>query len=54
MIPPHTVTLVPKTDLERALVGYVERRGLATGDEVTIRRWLANLPDNIAIMEREP
>ena len=53
MLPPHTVTPVSKTDLERALVGYVERRGLDAEDETTIRRWLANLPDNIAIIERE-
>ena len=53
MLPPHTVTPVSKTDLERALVGYVERRGLEAEDETTIRRWLANLPDNIAIIERE-
>lgn len=51
--PPHTVTPVSKTDLERALVGYVERRGLEAEDEAIIRRWLANLPDNIAIIERE-
>ena len=54
MMPPHTVTPVTKTDLERALIEYVERRGLGAGDEVTIRRWLANLPDNIAIIERQP
>ena len=38
MMPPHTVTPVTKTDLERALVAYIERRGLEAGEEVTIRR----------------
>ena len=54
MMPPHTVTPVTKTDLERALIDYVERRSLGDGDFVSIRRWLANLPDNIAIIERQP
>ena len=53
MLPPHTVTPVSKTDLERALVGYVERRGLDAEDETTIRTWLANLPDNIAFIEHK-
>lgn len=54
MMPPHTVTPVTKTDLERALVVYVQRRGIGTEYETTIRRWLANLPDNIAVIERDP
>lgn len=54
MLPPHSVTPVTKAELERALIDYVGRRAIGIEDETTIRRWLANLPDNIAIMEREP
>ena len=53
-MPPHTVTPVTKMDLERAHIDYVGRRGIGGAGETTIRRWLANLPDNIAIIEREP
>ena len=54
MMPPHTVAPVTKAELERALVDYVTRRGIGAEDEAAIRRWMANLPDNIAIIEREP
>lgn len=54
MIPPHAVTPVTKAELERALVDYIERRGVEAEDEATIRRWMANMPENIAIIEREP
>lgn len=54
MLPPHAVTPVTKAELERAVIGYVERRGIGAEDEATIRRWLASMPDNIAIMERRP
>ncbi|MDE2788189.1 MAG: hypothetical protein OXL37_16235 [Chloroflexota bacterium] len=54
MMPPHTVTPVTKAELERALVDYVTRRGIRTEDEAIIRRWMADMPDNIAIIEREP
>ena len=54
MMPPHTVTPVTKAELERALVDYVARRGIEAGDEATIRRWMVNMPDSIAIIEREP
>ena len=54
MMPPHTVTPVTKAELERALVDYVTRRGIRAEDEAAIRRWMANIPDNIAIIEREP
>ena len=54
MMPPHTVTPVTKAELERALVDYVTRRSIRAEDEAAIRRWMANIPDNIAIIEREP
>ena len=54
MMPPHTVTPVTKAELERALVDYIGRRGIGAEDETIIRRWMANMPDNIAIIEREP
>ena len=54
MLPPHVITPTTKVELEGALADYIGRRGIGAEDESTIRRWLANLPDNIAIMEREP
>ena len=54
MMPPHTVTPVTKAELERALVNYIGRQGIGAEDAATIRRWMANMPDNIAIIEREP
>ena len=54
MLPPHALTPVSKAELEIALIDYVARRGIAGEDEATIRRWMSNLPDNIAIIEREP
>jgi hypothetical protein len=54
MLPPHVVTPVTKTELERALADYIGRRGIGAEDEATIRGWMANMPDNIAIIEREP
>ncbi|CAI7998144.1 hypothetical protein GBAR_LOCUS2336 [Geodia barretti] len=53
-LPPHVVTPVTKPELERALADYIGRRGIGAEDEAAIRRWMANLPDNIAIIEREP
>ena len=54
MMPPHTVTPVTKAELERALVDYIGGRGIRAEDEATLRKWMANMPDNIAIIEREP
>ena len=54
MLPPHVVTPVTKTDLEKALADYIGRRSIGAEDEAAIRRWMATLPDNIAIREREP
>lgn len=54
MPPPHTVTPVDKEELERALVQYLRRRGINSEDAARIRSWLANMPDEVAIIEREP
>lgn len=54
MLPPHVVTPVEKDVLEDALANYVERRGIGAEEEAKIRAWLGQLPDNIAIIEREP
>ncbi len=54
MLPPHVVTPVAKDVLEDALANYVERRGVGAEEEAKIRAWLGQLPDNIAIIEREP
>ncbi|MXZ92261.1 MAG: hypothetical protein F4W95_01510 [Chloroflexi bacterium] len=54
MPPPHIVTPVTKDVLEDALADYVERRGIASEDEVKIRAWLAQMPDAIAIIELQP
>ena len=54
MPPPHTVTPVDKEELEHALVQYLQRRGINEEDAARIRSWLANMPDEVAIIEREP
>ncbi len=54
MLPPHTVTPVNKFALEEALHRYLERRGISADDEAKIRAWLAQMPNHIAIIEREP
>jgi hypothetical protein len=54
MLPPHVVTPVTKTELESALADYIGRRDIGAEDEATIRRWIANMSDNIAIIERDP
>ena len=53
-LPPHVVTPVAKDVLEDALADYLERREIRAEDEAKIRAWLALLPDNIAIIERDP
>lgn len=53
MLPPHVVTPVEKTELESALTGYVARRGIGALDEATIRAWLQQMSDQVAIIERE-
>ena len=52
--PPHTVTPVDREELEQALVQYLRRRGINAEDAARIRSWLANMPDEVAIIEREP
>ena len=54
MPPPHTVTPVDKEELEHALVQYLQRRRISAEDAVRIRSWLTNMPDEVAIIEREP
>ena len=54
MLPPHVVTPVSKDALEAALAEYVRRKGVGAEDEVRIRGWLALMPDDVAIIEREP
>ena len=53
MLPPHTVTPVEKAVLEDALADYRERRGISAEDEARIRAWLAQMPDEVAVIERE-
>ncbi len=54
MLPPHVVTPVEKVVLEDALADYLQRRGVGAEDAARIRAWLDGLPDEIAIVEREP
>ena len=54
MLPPHVVTPVEKDVLEDALADYLQRRGVGAEDGGKIRAWLDGLPDEIAIIEREP
>ena len=54
MLPPHVVTPVEKVVLEDALADYLQRHGVGAEDEARIRTWLDGLPDEIAIIEREP
>ena len=54
MLPPHTVTPIDKFALEEALERYLGRLGTSPEDEAKIRAWLAQMPDDIAIIEREP
>ena len=54
MLPPHVVTPVEKDVLENALIEYIGRKGIDADDEVKIRAWLAQMPHDIAIIEREP
>ena len=54
MLPPHVVTPVDKSNLERALAEYVSRKDVSADDAAKIRSWLDQLPDEVAIIEREP
>lgn len=53
LLPPHVVTPVAKDVIEDALANYIERRAICAEEEAKIRAWLGQLPDNIAIIERE-
>ena len=54
MIPPQVVTPVEKSVLEDALSEYIERRDISAADAAWIQTWLDRMPDEIAIIEREP
>ena len=54
MIPPYVVTPVEKSVLEDALSEYIERRDISAADAARIQTWLDRMPDEIAIIEREP
>ena len=54
MLSPNVVTPVDKESLEQALADYVQRRSVSAEDAAQIRSWLANMPDEVAIIEREP
>ena len=54
MLPPYVVTPVEKSVLEDALSEYIERRDISAADVSRIRAWLDRMPDEIAIIEREP
>ena len=54
MLPPHTVTPVEKAVLEDALADYLQRTGVSAADAARIRAWLDGMPDEVAIIEREP
>ena len=54
MLPPHTVTPVEKVVLEDALADYLQRSGASAADAARIRAWLGGMPDEVAIIERDP
>lgn len=35
------------------MADYIQRRGVSPADEAIIRAWIAELPDDIGIVERE-
>ncbi len=53
MLPPYVVTPVQKDELEAALADYIARRGISAEDVEKIRDWMAPMPDEIGIIERE-
>ena len=53
MLPPHTVTPVDRAELEQAFARYVQRRRISQEDAARIRSWLARMPSEVAIIERE-
>ena len=53
MLPPHIVTPVEKSNLERAFAEYAARKDISAGDSAKIVAWLQQLPDEIAIIERD-
>lgn len=53
MLPPHVVTPVDKETLKAALSGYIQRRNISASDAKRIHAWLDNMPDEVAIIERD-
>ena len=53
MLPPHMVTPVAKEELIQAWEGYVTRRNIGAEDSTKIKAWLDQMPDEIAIIERD-
>ena len=53
-LPPLVVTPATKTELILAWRDYVDRKQINAEDSATIKAWLDGLPDEIAIIEREP
>ena len=54
MPPSHVVTPVDKETLKDALSDYIQRRNISAADAARIHTWLDNMPDEVAIIEREP
>lgn len=54
MLPPHVVTPINKEELVRAWEDYVARRNIGSEDSNKIKAWLDQMPDEIAIIERDP
>jgi hypothetical protein len=54
MLSPQVVTPVDKSVLREALTGYLQRRGISHHDAARILAWLEAMPEEIAIIEREP
>ncbi|MYC07581.1 MAG: hypothetical protein F4X57_10505 [Chloroflexi bacterium] len=54
ILPPYAVTPVDKETLKNAMSAYAQRRNISTEDEAQIRAWLDNMPEEVAIIEREP
>ncbi len=53
-LPPHVVTPVTKPELVMAWRDYVDRNQINPEDSAKIKAWLDVLPDEIAIIERDP
>lgn len=52
-MPPHVITPVDKETLRVALSDYIRRRNIGASDTARIQAWLDDIPDEVAIIERE-